>query len=234
LKLPGLQYHSPYTFTPRQRLRLAFLPPAIAYSLRSIYATCTVEVRGGEYYEDTLAREGHGILAFWHETLGMAAAHYRNKNYHTLTSYSFDGEMAARVISWFNEEAVRGSSSRGGSEGLRQLELAIRQVPCIGITLDGPRGPRRESKAGAAVLAARTGCTILPNAFAAEPCWRLRKSWDKFIVPKPFSRIVCAYGEPIPAPDTQDEDAVEAVRQVLEGRLLALQEDVEQSLGQAS
>jgi len=230
LKLPGLQYHSPYTFTPRQRLRLACLPPAIAYALRGIYATCTIEVRGAEYYEETLAREGHGILAFWHETLGMAAAHYQGKNYHTLTSFSFDGEMAARVISWFNEEAVRGSSSKGGAEGLRQLELALEQVPCVGITLDGPRGPRRESKVGAAVLAARTGCTILPNAFAAEPCWRLRKSWDQFMVPKPFSRIVCAYGEPIPAPAHPDEEIVEGIRQEVESRLLRLQEETEASL----
>lgn len=230
MKLPGLQYHSPYAFSLRQRMRLAFLPPAIAGALRAIYATCRIEIIGGQHYEDTLARDEHAILAFWHETLGMAAAHYQGKNYHTLTSFSFDGEMAARVISWFNEEAVRGSSSKGGAEGLRQLQLALEQIPCVGITLDGPRGPRRQSKVGAAVLAARTGHAILPNAFAAAPCWRLRKSWDQFMVPKPFSTIVCAYGEAIAPPKSEDPEEVEAVRALTESRLLALQEATERRL----
>ena len=230
MKLPDLKYGSPYRFTWRQRLALLVLPPLIAGALRLLYRSCRIEVRGAEHFDEQVAGQGHVLLCFWHESMGLAGCHYRGRNYHTLTSYSFDGEMAARVIHWFGEEAVRGSSSKGGREGLDQLEKAVRLVEGIGITLDGPRGPRRVSKPGAAILSARSGVRLLPNAFVPTRAWRLR-SWDRFPVPKPFSRIVAAYAPALDAPGDDTPEAVEPVRQQLETALNRLHQQIESELG---
>ncbi len=230
MKLPGLKYGSPCTFSFSQKIQLAILPPVVAYALRALYLLNRVEVRHGEYYEELLAREGHGILAFWHECMGLAACHHCARNFHGLTSYSFDGEMAARVINWQGSEAVRGSSSKGGSIGLHELEKALEFVAIVGLTLDGPRGPRRVAKPGEAILAARSGVSILPNAYALTRAWRLH-SWDRCAIPKPFGRIICAYGEPIPPPVSDAPDEVEKTRRLLEERLNALHAEIELELG---
>ncbi len=198
--------------------------------MRVLYRLYRVEVRGREHFDAQIAGQSHVILCFWHESMGLAGCHYRGRNYHTLTSYSYDGEMAARVIHWFGEEAVRGSSSKGGGEGLKQLEKAIQLVEGIGITLDGPRGPRRVSKPGAAILAARSKVRLLPNVFVPERAWRLR-SWDRFPIPKPFSRVVVAYAPAIDAPSEDLAGAVEPVRKRLEETLNALHNEIEAELG---
>lgn len=230
MRLPELKYGSPYRFTWRQRLRLFFLPPLVAGALRLLYWSCRIEVRHGEYCQSQLEEQGRVILGFWHESMGLAGCHYRGRNYHTLTSYSFDGEMAARVIHWFGEEAVRGSSSKGGADGLHQLEKAIALVEGIGITLDGPRGPRRAAKPGAAILAARSGVRLLPNAFVPERARRLH-SWDRFPIPRPFSRIVVAYAPPIEPPADGSPESVEQVRAQLEDALNSLHREIETELG---
>lgn len=176
-----------------------------------------------------MARTGHAVLCFWHETLPLAIYTYRNTGFHTLTSYSYDGEIAARLIEPFGLHALRGSSSRGGAEALRELEKAIQLVPIVGITNDGPKGPRRESKPGPAILAARTQNPIIPNAFAITRCKRM-KSWDRLIFPAPFSRIVCAYGPAIDPPSDTSEEAIESTRLELELAMNRLQESLESEL----
>ncbi len=230
MKLPDLKYASPYTFSFRQRAQLAIVSPVVAYALRTLYRLNRVEVRHAECYEELLAREGHGILAFWHECMGLAACQHCRRNFHGLTSYSFDGEMAVRVLAWQGSEAVRGSSSKGGSGGLRELEKALEFVPIVGLTLDGPRGPRRVAKPGAAILAARSRVSILPNAYALSHAWRLH-SWDRCAIPKPFGRIICVYGEPIAPPLSDAPEEVEKTRQLLEARLNALHAEIEEELG---
>jgi hypothetical protein len=98
----------------------------------------------------------------------------------------------------------------------------------IGFTLDGPRGPRRAAKSGVAILAARTQVPILPNAFAASAAWRLR-SWDRFVVPKPFSRILCAYGPPIAPPADESAESIEAKRLEVEAALNTLQTELDEA-----
>ena len=146
---------------------------------------------------------------------------YRGHNVHTLTSHSYDGELAARVIRRFGLEAVRGSSSMGGADGLHQMQTAALQIPQLGFTLDGPRGPRRVAKAGIGVLAARTQLPVVPLAIVPARCLRLR-SWDRLPVPRPFSRIVYAFGEPIPAPASDGEGDVEKMRLAVEQKLNGL------------
>lgn len=223
MRLPGLIYDSPHPFSAKQRAALAILPPTVAFGLRGLLGTCRIDMRNEAVLEQTLADHGHAILAFWHECMGFAIYHYRNRNYHTTTSYSYDGELAARVVHHFGCEAVRGSSSRGGSEALAEMEKAIRAIPCVGITPDGPRGPRRVAKPGAAILAGRTQTPILPVAFAIDRTWRLN-SWDRFPVPKPGARLIAQYGEVVAPPPNDSPEAVEVTRVEMERNLNAVHE----------
>ena len=229
-RIPGVVYASPYVFTIRQRVVLSILPPVAAACLKGLAATCRMELRGVERLEGVLETHGHVIEAIWHESMGLAAIEHRNTGGHTLTSYSFDGEFAARVVDRFGMFAVRGSSSRGGSDALIGLVEAVKRVRFVGFTVDGPRGPRRTAKPGIAILAARTGIPIVPLAMVAAPVWRLH-SWDRFMVPKPFARILGAYGAAIAPPENDSEEAVEAVRLAVERALNELHGELEADLG---
>ena len=198
--------------------------------MRLLYASNRIETRGFEHFEAALKRQGRIIVAFWHETMALGGCRFGGYNFHTLTSYSFDGEMAARVVRWFRIEAIRGSSSRGGHEALQQLEKALKLVPCVGFTLDGPRGPRRVAKPGIAILAGRTATPVLPLAFALRKSWRLR-SWDRFPIPKPFGKIICAIGDPIHPPPDDSPEAVEKARLEIETRLNKLHQSIELEIG---
>lgn len=221
-----IDYSSPNKFSFRQKCVLWTAPTAAASVFKAIGVTCSTELIGMEYW-DQCTKEGKPVaVAFWHETLGLTALRYQGTGYHTLTSYSFDGELAARVMRAFGLKAVRGSSSRGGFKALGQLEAALRLTPTAGFTLDGPRGPRRVAKPGIAILAARLKCPILPSASHVSGCWRLN-TWDRLLIPKPFSKILCAYGPPIPPPDDTSAEKIEATRLAVEAALNRLHTDLE-------
>lgn len=217
-------------FTVTQRLQLATLPILLADTFYLLYRTCSVETRGREYHDEALRSHGRCHVVIWHESMAMAGCRNRGTDYLTLTSYSYDGEFAARVIKRWRIHAARGSSSRGGSEALKELVAAARTVPVTGFTLDGPKGPRRVSKPGIGVLAARTQLPIVPNAYAVSSAWRMN-SWDRFPIQKPFSRIICAYAPPIPPPCDESPEAVEATRLAVETSLNKLHDEIEAELG---
>jgi len=229
-EIQGLRYTSPYAFSGRQRVALLLAPPLVALGLKALVRTCRIEVRNRHFLEDLVEREGRAILAVWHESMGLGACHYCNSGYHTLTSYSFDGELAARVVRHFGMRALRGSSSKGGADALDDLAIALDHGPAVGFTPDGPRGPRRVAKPGIAILAARTGTPIVPHAFDAHPAWRLH-SWDRSLVPKPGARVVSAYGPPLTPPENSTPEAVERMRVQVEEALNKLHAEVEAELG---
>ena len=110
------------------------------------------------------------------------------------------------------------------------MEKVLGKVPAVGLTLDGPRGPRRVAKAGIAILAARTQTPLVPVAAALDRAWRLR-SWDRFMIPKPFARVIYAFAEPIAPPAEDTPEAVEAVRLQVELALNALHDEIERKFG---
>lgn len=157
------------------------------------------------------------LWALWHETILMSVWHHRDQDVHVMISASRDGELITTVGKFFGYTAVRGSSSKGGKEATREMVDYLKAGKRCAITPDGPRGPRREMKMGAVQIARLTGCSVVPFGFAAEHCWRL-KSWDQFIIPKPFSRAVFVYGEPIrvPAEGGSDQDYFEKIQKELD------------------
>lgn len=211
----------------KQRLILGLAPRAAWLTLRSLTLASPVTVIDQQHFDAVRHQHGTVLVGFWHETLSIALSIYRKKGYYTLTSKSFDGELAARTCEAFGLHALRGSSSRGGVEALRTMIRKSQSVPGIGFTLDGPRGPRRVAKPGIALVSARTGIPIIPNAIVATRCWRLRRSWDRMAFPKPFSRLLCAYGEPIPPPADTQPTTLESTRLEVEKRLNELHEKLD-------
>ncbi|HET9869160.1 MAG TPA: lysophospholipid acyltransferase family protein, partial [bacterium] len=136
------------------------------------------------------------LWSLWHETILMSVWYHRRRDVHVMISASRDGELISTVARAFGYVPVRGSSSRGGPEAAAELVEYLKAGKRSAITPDGPRGPRRRLKPGVAKIAALSGRPVVPFAFEAEKCWRL-KSWDRFIIPKPFSRAVFVYGEPL-------------------------------------
>ena len=230
MRLPGITYDSNRSFTAAQRAQLLVLPPIIASVMRLLFSTCRLDIRGREHVDQVIDRYGHSLMAVWHESGPIACWANRGRNYHALASHSFDGELGVRVVRLFGIESVRGSSSKGGGEGLRQLQLATQQVECVGLTLDGPSGPRRIAKPGIGILAARTQLPVIPLAVVPLRSKRLH-SWDHHPIPLPFSKVICAFGEPIPPPASDSKDAVEQMRLAVEQRLNRLHEKIETEVG---
>lgn len=144
---------------------------------------------------DAQKRYGHVILAFWHGQLLMPAYVGRNWKVHVLISESDDGEYIARLVSHLGFKAIRGSATRGGMAAFRKLIRAAKEFD-LGVTPDGPLGPRHKVHAGTITLARATGLPLVPVASAARWCRRV-SSWDRFEIPLPGSETAIVLGEPI-------------------------------------
>lgn len=179
-----------------ERLLLALGPLLASVLIRLLVITMRLE-----YVGDDLAREywrdrRHLIFVFWHDQLFLMVKSYRGPGARILISSSKDGELIARTMARFGLGAVRGSSHRGGRAAFRELLELTEQPFDIGITPDGPKGPRHQVKEGAAQLARLSGRAVMPIAFACSRGTRF-SSWDRFLLPHPFSRGVFSYGPPL-------------------------------------
>ena len=147
------------------------------------------------------------IYAFWHRCVFCATYFWRNRQIQVMTSSSFDGEYIARIIEKFGYGAVRGSSTRGGVRALLGMHTELDAGRSVAFTIDGPRGPVYVAKPGAALLARNTGAPILPFHITLDDAWTLR-SWDRFMIPKPFSRAEVRIGKLIRVPRESDNAAL--------------------------
>ena len=181
-------------FTLGQRLVLAVVPRVVWAMLRVVSLSWRFEVIAEPGVVPVLAgkKAGAEIYCFWHQCVLPCSVYFRGSGAVILISKSFDGELITRILRMFGFDAVRGSSSRGASEGLLGLKHVIGAGKTAIFTADGPRGPIYRSKMGPIKLAQMTGAPI--GAFHLEPehAWVLR-SWDRFLVPKPFTRIVVSW-----------------------------------------
>jgi lysophospholipid acyltransferase (LPLAT)-like uncharacterized protein len=156
------------------------------------------------------------IYAFWHDSI-LAPMTTRTR-IEMLISQHADGELVARICQWVGFGVVRGSSTRGGSEALVNM---IRSDPHahLGITPDGPKGPRRRVQLGMVYMASRTGVPIVPCGYGFTHVRRLN-SWDRFAIPRPFSRIVAVVCEPIHVPPQLNREQLEHWRRHVEEAFL--------------
>lgn len=214
----------------RGRMLLYRVAVAIAWRLgHFIWATCRIHRTLGLEAARAAVRESRAVIpVYWHQHLlfgvralldlqpdGLKAGF--------LISPSVDGTAPAMLVERIGGHVIRGSSTTTGARALRDFyETIVKQQVSPAITPDGPRGPVHEFKPGPVLLAQLSGKPILPISIAASPCIRFR-TWDRFELPLPFSRIVIAYGEPVKIPRGVDADRLARLQVEMAARLQELQ-----------
>lgn len=156
-----------------------------------------------------LRSAGHPfIFALWHGHLLPLLWHHRDEGVMVLISEHRDGELVARAAESLGYGLIRGSTTRGADRALISLVRELQSGHEVAITPDGPRGPAERFAPGALVAAQRSDSFILPVVVSASRSWRLR-SWDRFMIPKPFARVTVAYGPPTKVMATNPRAAVD-------------------------
>lgn len=172
------------------------------------------------------------ILCFWHGRLLMMPYCWRTKaRINMLISHHRDGQIIARTVGHFGIATLGGSTSHGGSAALRAMLRALKAGEYVGITPDGPHGPRMRASLGIVSLARLSGVPIIPVTFAASRR-HLLGSWDRFLLAWPFSKGVIVWGEAIRVPGDADQDALEDARRAVEEALNGLTREADRLCGQ--
>jgi lysophospholipid acyltransferase (LPLAT)-like uncharacterized protein len=193
-------------------------PPVAHAYIRLLHATMRIGSIGAEALADARRDPGHYILCFWHSRFVLMPYCYPGPRIVVLSSNHRDAEALVRILRKFGIEQARGSSTEGGATGLRQILRKVAEGCDVGLTPDGPRGPRRRVQPGVVAVARLAGLPIIPVTFSAAPARRLR-TWDRTLLPKMFSKGVFIYGTPIVVPRTADPSVQEERRAALEAEL---------------
>ena len=193
--------------------------------LNPLFATLRYKVEGVEH-EQRARATGPCIYALWHGRLLPLSYYHRGQNVATLISRSADGDYLACFLEHWGFVPVRGSSSRGGMEAVRQLVRMARKGHSIAITPDGPRGPMQELKPGILLTAQLAGLPIVPATVGASSAWWPGK-WDRFLIPRPFAEMRVRYGAPMRVPRGATEPDLEKLRVELQDRLNIMTAEVD-------
>lgn len=216
----------------RYRVFLAVAGLAGALLVRLLGATWRVRIAGEDPFEEGKPM----VAATWHRGLVIATYCWRNRGIVIPVSQSRDGDLACSVLSRLGfGESPRGSSSRGATGLLRNLIRLTRAGETVGILPDGPRGPARIVKPGVIGLARATGAPVVPVGISASPSTQFG-SWDRALLPLPFARVACRYGEPIRVPKNTTDEELEKLREEFEATLdrMNLQLDAELGFAESS
>jgi hypothetical protein len=210
----------------------------VAQYIRLVWATGRWEIKNGAT-PDRFWREGKPfIIAFWHGRLLILPAMWpASAKISMLISMHRDGELIARAIGYFGHGTVRGSAARAGSDkdrggvhALRGMLKALKAHEYVGITPDGPRGPRMRASDGIVTVARMSGAPIIPCSYGARTR-RVLGTWDRFIIPLPFTRGVIVWGEPIYVAREADTAALETARLTVEAGLNAVTRAADDAMG---
>lgn len=207
---------SKYSLKQRLVIRLAGL--VLFWLIKIIGKTIRLEVEGWENYEQ-IEKDGKiPIHAFWHDRIFLATYFFRQRGIIVMSSESFDSEYTARFIQRFGYGIIKGSSTRGGIRALTEMIRIMRQGFPTAFTLDGPKGPRYIVKAGACLLAKKSGNPILPFSIEAKKFWKVN-SWDLLQIPKPFSRAKVFIDKPVYVSAEANDEEIENKRLELQNSL---------------
>lgn len=217
-RAPGAVRRRAWWRQPLLRVATRLAPATLSALLRVLSWTLRWTLVNREELSGRWARGERVIVAFWHNRLLLMPVVAAGHRVCILNSEHRDGEIATRVAARWGICAVRGSATRGGVKGFLQLVKAYREGCDLAMVPDGPRGPRYTVKPGVIQLAKMTGAVIVPVSYAASRAKRLR-SWDRLVIPMPFSRVVFVVGEPLAVPRTADAAQIECLRRDLEQRL---------------
>ncbi len=194
----------------KRAILLAIVPPIANFFIRLLYLTCKTEFKLADSYPKESI-----VIAFWHGELLMQPFLYKkiraNHKVSTMISEHFDGELLAKTMFYFGFDTVRGSSSKGGAKVLIEAIKKLKNGSDLALTPDGPKGPRHSIADGVIVLAQKTNTKIVIFGYRASSFWQL-KSWDKFVVPKPFSKITFFADKILDVGALSVEDAKELIK----------------------
>ncbi len=189
---------------------------------------------GEEHIEPFMGDEKVCAPCYWHQhhVLGSTLVRswiQRGFKACFLVSGSVDGDVPERIARAWGAEVIRGSANQSGALALRDQQKMMKSGYSIVTTADGPRGPKYEFKAGTVLMARIAGVPMIPIGCAADRAWYLKR-WDNFMIPKPFSRVAVAIGEPIPVPRGIPLDDLEPVRANVQAAVMSLMRDSERAL----
>ncbi len=202
-----------------------------AQYIRLVYASGRWQVEGGEIPAARWQAGQPFILAFWHGRIMMMPYCWRQgQPINMLISQHRDGQLIAQTVKHFGIDTVAGSSSKGGSGALRSLLRALKAGQSVGITPDGPRGPRMRASDGVVQVARLSGVPVIPCGFSAARR-RLLGSWDRFTVALPFSRGLFVWGPPVHVATDADAAALAAARQAIEDGLTLVTQRADRAMG---
>lgn len=220
----------------KRKLIYSLIRPILNGFLNLIWMTCRVKTIINDEYGQQLARSGKAIIpCYWHQQHIFGAYYMRllqksGLKLGFLISPSVDGEVPAKIIQSWGAYAIRGSSNRTGARAIRDLYQLIKQKGISPVnTSDGPTGPIYKFKPGAVMLAQLTQSPMLALAYAVDRAWYL-KSWDKFIIPKPFSNIVIAVAKPRYVDKKVSMEEQTEIALEMENTLMSLMESASQEL----
>jgi lysophospholipid acyltransferase (LPLAT)-like uncharacterized protein len=198
----------------KRKLLLAIVPPLAYGIVRLLYASCRKEFHLPQKRAKTPT-----LVAFWHGEILMNPFLYKkfmqDIKMSLMISEHFDGELIARTASFFGFDFVRGSSSRGAIKALKESFKLVDRGVSLAITPDGPRGPRHSVADGIVAIAQKKNLPIVVYRYKASKFWQM-KSWDKFIVPKPFSRLDFYASEPFYVTGLPKDEAKSVIKERLE------------------
>jgi lysophospholipid acyltransferase (LPLAT)-like uncharacterized protein len=214
----------------RRRALSPLVPLLVPALLRALGWTWRVRVANGERREELLESGDGCVAVLWHGRMAAAAPVFAGVNTVILVSMSGDGELANSTLERLGYRTLRGSSSRYGVRALKAMREMLRGGGAVAITPDGPRGPMHRVNRGAAFLARDSGLPIVPFGFAASTAVRLH-SWDRFMIPLPFSRVQVVIGAPILVDAGATDQDLRAVSQGIGEALVSSELEAAELLG---
>lgn len=211
-----------------QKFKFFFLRKIARLLILLIIKTCRIEILGQERVKSIKTQDRPIIYIFWHRHIFFNIYQFRNTGARPLISLSKDGETVSQIAEEFGLKPIRGSSSRGGMRAFLKLLNAIKEQKSeILITADGPKGPARELKDGTVVLARKSKALIVPISWYASRVKIFEKTWDRFIIPRLFARIVFIYGEPYQGSDNPRKEDISIHKKALKKMLDNLEQESE-------
>ena len=210
----------------------------LAQYIRLVWATGRWEVRNSAQAEKFWAERQSFVISFWHGRMLILPSMWpTTEKMHMLISLHRDGELIARAIGFFGHGTVRGSAAKsgsrkdkGGAAALRGMLKALKAGEYVGITPDGPSGPRMRASDGIVTVARVSGVPIMPCSFSCR--WRVvLNTWDRFVLPLPFTRGVIIWGEPIYVARDADAEKIAEAKHSIETALTSVTQQADAIMG---
>ncbi|MDP2362281.1 MAG: lysophospholipid acyltransferase family protein [Ignavibacteria bacterium] len=198
----------------------------LKHSLDALCKTLRISYKNKKVIDDLRKKKQNYVLAFWHGTMLLPWFLHRDDGFAALTSKSKDGDLLAKQLKHWKYKVVRGSSSKGGDIALGIMVDLAKNGFSVAITPDGPRGPEHKFKAGAVITAKKSKVPVVLMGIGVKSKKKL-KSWDKFQIPNPLSKINVIYSEPIYVDGKLTYDETSKIIEYCERELNELQKEAE-------